>query len=345
VAGSGAALALLLLTRLLAGAGIGAENVIIDAYVSELVPHQVRGRAIALTHAFAFTAVPVAALLARLIAPKEAAQRWWLLLVIGSLGALLTWYFRRRLPESPRWLAAVGRPKEAAEALARIEADAGHAPGQPLPPVTVPAQEVPRRLPFRAIWQPPYRGRTVLLIVFQLLQTVGYYGFMHWLATLLRAKGFEPDAALTMQFAASLLAPVGPLLGVWSCERWQRKWLIVGLSLALAGALVGFVVTPGAVALTLVAAGIVLGNNWFSVVFHAYQAELFPTAARATGIGFTYAWSRASMFALNLFLPGLIAQSLPGACGLMAAAFVGVALAIGLFGPLTNARRLEEISS
>src|SRR5207248_1295661 len=36
VAGSSAGLILLLVTRLLAGAGIGAENVILDAYVSEL---------------------------------------------------------------------------------------------------------------------------------------------------------------------------------------------------------------------------------------------------------------------------------------------------------------------
>ena len=86
---------------------------------------------------------------------------------------------------------------------------------------TVAAQASTRRVPFHAIWARPYLGRTILLTAFQLLQTIGYYGFMHWLATLFVAKGFAPDDALAMQFAASLLAPVGSLLAVWSSERWH----------------------------------------------------------------------------------------------------------------------------
>jgi putative MFS transporter len=344
VAGPGAGLALLLVTRFLAGAGIGAENVIIDAYVTELVPRQIRGRCVALAHAFAFTAVPTAALLARLLAPKDRPEGWWLLLVLGSLGALLAWYFRRDLPESPRWLATVGRTGEAADALARIEAAVERDTGRELPPVTEPARPPTPRLPFRALWAPPYRGRTLLLIAFQLLQTVGYYGFMYWLATLLEAMGFPHDRVLMMQLAAVILAPAGPLLAVWSCEVYERKHLITGLALALAGALLAFAFTRDEVALILVAAGVVVGLNWFSAVFHAYQAELFPTEARATGVGFTYAWSRASMVAVSVFMPGLIALSLASACGVMAAAFLGVAVAIGVFGPLTNARRLEDVA-
>src|SRR5205823_3176431 len=125
---------------LLAGAGIGAENVVIDAYVSEVVPRRVRGRAVAFAHAVSFTAMPAAALLARLIAPKDAPERWWLLMVLGSLGALFTWYFRRRLPESPRWSAQAGRAKEAEAALADIEAAVEREHG-PLPPPQPVAQQ------------------------------------------------------------------------------------------------------------------------------------------------------------------------------------------------------------
>ncbi|MBM4069752.1 MAG: MFS transporter [Planctomycetes bacterium] len=343
--GADAAWMLLLITRFLAGAGIGAENVIIDAYLTEVMPRQVRGRAVAMSHALAFTALPVAAILARWLAPRQAPHGWWLLLTIGSLGALWTWYFRRRLPESPRWLAAAGRGDEAAAVVQQMEAAVERETGRPLPAVDVMAQPAPRRLPFRAIWSPEYRGRTLLLIVFQLLQTVGYYGFMHWLAKFLETKGFSSDEALTMSFAASLLAPVGPLLGVWSIERWQRKWLIAGLSAVLAIGQLVFGWLANSVALTIVGGLVVVGCNWFSAVFHAYQAELFPTQARATGIGFTYAWSRFSMVLLNLFMPGLLATYQPAAFVLTAGAFVGVAVLIGIFGPLTNARPLEELSS
>jgi putative MFS transporter len=346
VAGATAGLILLLVSRALAGAGIGAENVIIDAYVSEVMPRQIRGRAIAFTQAVAFTAFPAAALAARLIAPKEAPQGWWMLLVLGSLGALMAWYMRRGMPESPRWLAAVGRDAEAAAALAQIEAAVERDTGRPLPPPPETSATPPPAAPapWRAIWSPALRGRTALLMAFQLLQTVGYYGFMHWLATLLMAKGYDYEQAQEMLFGAALLAPVGPVLAVWSIERWQRKWLIVGLAATLALLHVTFGLVGDAVAATAVAAAVVVGSNWFSAVFHAYQAELFPTGARATGIGFTYAWSRASMVILSVFMPGLIATSLPAAFALTAAAFLSVALLIGLFGPLTNARPLEQIT-
>jgi putative MFS transporter len=342
--GTSAGLVLLLVTRFLAGAGIGAENVIIDAYVSEIMPRKSRGWALAWTHALAFTAMPVAALLARLLTGGDFAFGWNVLLILGSAGALLTWVFRRKLPESPRWLASAGRGREAAEQLKHIENAIVAQTGQPLSTVNVAPQPSQRRLPFRAIWSPPYRRRTILLMGFQLLQTIGYYGFMHWLVTLLIKKGFTLDDALTMQFGAFFLAPVGPLLGVWSIERWQRKWTIVGLAAVLAVLQMSLDLLHNALALTLIGAVIVVGLNWFSAVFHAYQSELFPTEARATGIGFTYAWSRLSMVLLNLVMPGIIATHLSSAFGLMAAAFCAVALLIALFGPLTNALALEEIS-
>ena len=43
-------------------------------------------------------------------------RRWWFpslgwraMFVIGGVGALIVWYLRKSLPESPRWLEAVGR--------------------------------------------------------------------------------------------------------------------------------------------------------------------------------------------------------------------------------------------
>ena len=57
------------LWRFIAGVGIGVELVTIDAYIAELVPAALRGRAFAYNSAVQFVAVPVVALVAWLLVP------------------------------------------------------------------------------------------------------------------------------------------------------------------------------------------------------------------------------------------------------------------------------------
>src|SRR5262249_60725687 len=124
--------------------------------------------------------------------------------VSAGRGSLLSGSLRRGMREAARWLAAVGRGLGAEVALAQIEATVERETGKPLPPPAPSAPNKPRAAthPWRAIWSPALRGRTLLLMAFQLLQTVGYYGFAHWLATFLKAKGFDKAQALRVPFHA-----------------------------------------------------------------------------------------------------------------------------------------------
>src|SRR2546425_3672688 len=61
----------LIVSRALAGVGIGAEIVVIDTYVTEMVPSPVRGRYVAVTQVVGFTAVPVVAALSWLLVPTH----------------------------------------------------------------------------------------------------------------------------------------------------------------------------------------------------------------------------------------------------------------------------------
>ena len=110
--------------RFFAGIGIGAEIVVIDTYVTEVVPSYARGRYVAITQVVGFCAVPVAAVLARVLVPTHfwmSGWRW--VMVIGASGALLTWWFRRRLPESPRWLESADGMVEADAVMSGLEAE------------------------------------------------------------------------------------------------------------------------------------------------------------------------------------------------------------------------------
>src|SRR5229473_2335244 len=80
----------LIALRFFAGIGIGAELVVIDTYVSEMVPSGARGRYVAITQMTGFTAVPIVAILVRALAPTHfLIDGWRWVMVLGSMGAAL----------------------------------------------------------------------------------------------------------------------------------------------------------------------------------------------------------------------------------------------------------------
>jgi putative MFS transporter len=183
-----------------------------------------------------------------------------------------------------------------------------------------------------------------MLILFQMLQTIGFYGFANWAPTFLLKRGFSLVHSLEYTMLIALVSPVGPLLAAWTSDRLERKWTIVALALLVAVFGLGFgsASTPGAV--VAFGALLTLCNYWFSAAFHAFQAELFPTRIRATGVGFTYSWSRLSAAFTSLLIGAVLAHGVPAVFTLLAAAMTGVAVIVAALGPRTNRMALEELS-
>jgi len=114
--------------RFLAALGVGAEYAIINAAIAEFMPARVRGKANAFVMNFWPAGAIVAALLAYLALDTLALSNtvsWRYMFVLGGLLALVVLYFRRRIPESPRWLLARGRTAEAEQVLRSLEARGG----------------------------------------------------------------------------------------------------------------------------------------------------------------------------------------------------------------------------
>ncbi|HXC57398.1 MAG TPA: MFS transporter [Rhizomicrobium sp.] len=334
------------LWRFIAGIGIGVELVTIDTYIAELVPARVRGRAFAFNQVVQFSAIPAVALLAWLLVPIRpfGLDGWRFVVLAGSAGALAVWIIRLAVPESPRWLAHHGRLAEAEAIVARFEAEAAGESG-PLPvPLPEPVGEVVRGH-FGEIWRRPYLSRTVMLIVFNLFQTVGFYGFNNWVPSFLIKQGIAVTASLGYTFVIAIAAPFGPLLAALFTDRIERKWTIVGAAASVAA--FGLVFAQMRLALPLIVFGVLvtLSNNIMSFSFHAYQAELYPTRIRALAVGFVYSWSRLSTvfsaFVIAFFLGRF---NVGGVFALIAASMAVVIAAIGLFGPRTRNLPLEAIS-
>lgn len=335
------------LWRFLAGIGVGVELVTIDTYISELVPKHWRGRAFAINQTIQFCCVPVIALLAWLLVPISpfGLDGWRWVVLTGAAGAIMVWWIRRRVPESPRWLAHHGRMDEADRILSELERSITAETGAPLPaPGNVSEQR--GRGGFKEIWRPPYLRRTIMMIVFNLFQTVGFYGFSNWVPTLLISRGIAVTSSLRYTFIIAIASPFGPLLAAALADKFERKWQIVfgAFGIAVSGLLFG---QMSAVPL-LIAFGVLLtlSANILSFSSHAYQAELYPTRIRALAVGFTYSWSRLSVvfssFAIAFFLDRF---GVPGVFAFIAGSMVIVILSIGILGPRTNNLALETISA
>jgi MFS transporter, putative metabolite:H+ symporter len=332
--------------RFISGMGIGVELVTIGTYISELAPRHLRGRAFAISQTVGFCAVPVVAFLSYLLVPIAplGASGWRWVVLAGGSGALLIWWFQRNLIESPRWLASKGRFREADAVLgaleSRIEVEYGRALPRPGP-----SEPVVRKGAFRDMWQPPYRGRTIMLIVFHIFQTVGFYGFANWVPTLLVSQGITVTSSLLYTSIIGLAAPVGPLLGYWFADRIERKHVIVVM--AGANVICGLVFSHLSRPAMIVAIGVclTLAGNIISFSYHAYQQELYPTAIRARAVGFVYSWSRMSAV-FSSFIIALMLKDFGviGAFSFIAGAMVVVMGTIGIFGPRTKGASLESIS-
>jgi len=334
------------LWRFVSGIGLGLEMVTIGAYLSEMAPAPMRGRAFALSQAVGFCCVPVIAALAYFLVPLKplGLDGWRWVVLAGAAAAIVIGFLRFALPESPRWLARHGRLAEADAILKAIEARVEAESGRPLP-LPGPPEPVSDAGRFADLWRPPTRARVILMSAFNVFQTIGFYGFQNWVPTLLIAQGVEITKSLGYTAVIALAAPVGPLIGFLLGDRIERKWVIVGSAglILVCGLAFGATTAPA----VIVAMGLMLqiANNSMSYSFHAYQQELFPTGLRARASGFVYSWSRLSVIFSSFVIAYLLkAFGAPGVFLLIAGAMAIVMAIIGVYGPRVSGVALEKIS-
>jgi putative MFS transporter len=337
------------LWRLIASIGLGVELVNVDTYLSELVPRGQRGPAFAYNQFVMFTAVPIVALLSWQLVPIKVfgLDGWRVVVIIGSIGAVVIWWIRRNLPESARWLAQHGRVAEAEAIVGDLEqkiiADGGT---QLPPPEIVEGETEHKKGAWSEMWNATYRGRTIMLVVYNLFQTIGYYGFSSWVPTLLIAQHIEVTKSLAYTFIIAIAAPVGPLIGVYFADHFERKWQIAWAAIGIAVFGLLFAWQTSAAGVIIFGLLITLCNNWMSFSFHAYQAELYPTRIRAQAVGFVYSWSRFSAIFSGFIIAFFLGHyGTLGVFSFIAGAMVVVFVVIGFFGPAVTRRRLEAIAA
>jgi MFS family permease len=310
----------LLLWRALLGIGMGGEWSSGAVLVSETWPPEHRGKAISIMQSGWALGYILAALLAGLFLDvlDLGAEGWRWLFVVGVVPAFFVLWIRREVEEPRVWTnrqrAAVGRVN-----------------------------------PFRTLFGPTLRARTLLATLLTTSAQFAYWGLFSWLPSFLSRSVHEGGAGMKLGESVAWIVAVqlGAYLGYLSfgfiAERIGRRPAFVAFLLA-AAVLVPVYGQLGPHHAALFALSPLLGfvgHGAFSL-FGALLAELFPTAVRATGQGLTYNVGRA-FGAVGPFTIGALAThvGLGSALALTSASFAAGAVLI-FFLPDTTGQRLDD---
>src|SRR3954447_17141321 len=332
-----------LLWRFVAGVGIGIEIITIDAYITELVPSWMRGRAFALNQAVMFVAVPVVAALAWWLVPLSpyGIDGWRWVVLTGAAASMVIWVLRLFVPESPLWLARHGRVEEAARILRMLEVSAGATAAPAVKAQPLHARVMPKA-GYAALFRPPYLSLVVLFMIFNLCQAFGVYGFANWVPALLVEKGITVTKSLQYSFIIAFAYPIAPLLASSFADRFERKWIICGAAAAISAFGIAFSQFTQPALLILCGVSVTAANMTMSYAYHAYQTEIFPTAIRARASGLVYSMSRVAATFSGFIVAWTLRQAgVGGVFGLITAAMVIVIVAIAVWGPNVRGKPLD----
>ena len=329
----------LIACRFFMGFGLGAENVVGYATMTEFVPARSRGKWLGFTTVCVVLGLPVALLVASLVVPNFG---WRAMFVLGGIGALIVWYLRKALPESPRWLEAVGRTEEAEALMQAIEREA--AQGQPLPaPAALPTVTVSSDL--STLFTPPLLSRMIVGSVCLITINTLLYGFVTWLPVFFIKQGLSIATSFGYSLLMALGAPVGSAIGALTADHWGRKPTIIGASLiaVVLGVIYPMISDP----VLLPAVGFALTVPIYVLVallFGIYIPELFPTEVRLRASGIVNTLGRGATIVTPFLVVMLFeARGVAGVMSLMIGLLVVQIVTVWTLGIEPRHRSLEEL--
>jgi putative MFS transporter len=341
-----------LVARVLAGLGAGAESVIIAPFLSEFIPPKRRGWFIGTLAGFFSFGFVGAALIGRFVVPLgEDGWRW--AQVITAIPILLLLWWRRSLPESPRFLLSRGRNAEAEQVVERFEASVVQATNMPLAPLDAAEEEITKHQQkitiwnaLKFMWSKAMRRRTAVIWLIWFVITFSYYGFFSWIPTLLVGRGITVTKSFEYSIIIYLAQIPGYFSAAWLCDRIDRKNTI---ALYLAGsALSAFWLSQSNDSGMILVAAATLSfflNGTYAGVY-AYTPELFPTWMRATGVGLASAVGRiGSILAPSIIGIVSVALGFGGVFVMTTVVLTIGVLGVVIFGASTAGKSLEDINA
>ena len=291
------------LLRFFAGFGLGGCIPVDYALVGEFSPAKHRGRVLtALDGWWPIGATLCAFVSAWLISFAD----WRAVMLIMILPALLVFGVRLFVPESPMYLASVGRHDEADAIVRRLVKATGAnvtewRRAEVAPPAATPGTWRGKLAAITGQIADLWRWSTPLtLVAWSLFVSVLllYYAALTWLPKILQTQGLADEAAFIVTGQMTAVGIVGVVVSALLVEKIGRKWQLGLSSILAAVALVGFswVLEASGVELSGTAQTLILVFGFLIQIaiptLYTYVSELYPTSLRASGFGWASAASR-----------------------------------------------------
>ncbi|GAB3518557.1 MFS transporter [Arthrobacter monumenti] len=337
------------LFRFLAGFGLGGCIPVDYALVGEFTPRKYRGRVLTAMDAW----WPIGASLCGIVSAALVfwfgdfgPGAWRLLMLVMVLPALLVFWVRRSVPESPLFLVHHGRTQEAADVIdSLIHRTGGSVTKWRLPePAATPRLSMGNiSIQLAALWRFNWRITLAAWGLFLSILLV-YYGALTWMPQILTEAGYGNTAAFMVTAGMTAIGFVGVVIAALLVEKIGRKWILG--------------VTGPLSALSLVIFAIVLDVPWMAQlwilifglvvqiaipVLYAYVSELYPTELRGSGFGWASTISRIGAGLVPLIFGSILWPylGLPLTFAVTGALVLVAVLWMAAVAPETKARKLS----
>ncbi len=355
----------LLIFRFILGLGIGGDYPVSATLMSEYSNRRDRGKLITLVFSMQGLGLILGPLVAivLLVAGINHDLTWRIMLAIGAIPALGTFYLRRHIAETPRFtLAMQGNLEDATRTVDMVTkkqngSNRAALPQQKNQPVANVRQAAKKQAPTKSwlylLLQPRFLRWLIGTAGAWFLLDIAYYGTT--ISSPLVLKSLNSHANLVTNMVYTLIIFVvaalpGYIIAALTIDRLGRKWIqCFGFGMmAIAYGLIAFVPAISSITLPFL---LVYGLSYFftefgpNVTTFVYPAEIFPVMVRTTAHGIAAALGKVGAFIGAFAFPFLLTTyHLPGAMAV--AAIVSLAgLALTFFTlPEPNQRTLEEIS-
>ncbi|WP_218828447.1 MFS transporter [Rhodococcus sp. RS1C4] len=288
---------ILIALRFLMSIGMGAEYVICYGMITEFIPRARRGRYLGILGFFGGLGVTVSAVLGWLVIPTFS---WRAMFVIGGVGALVAWWLRRSMPESPRWLESRGRYEEAEAVMQEIERQNGTPntltdSSSNCNAASTPVGEKAEWVPITVLFSRPVVARTAMALFLTVICLFGSNVITGWMPTFFVEQGLTVSRSLGFNAAIMSGYVVGPLLCVLIADRIGRRNSIVifGTLAAIFAGIYPFMQHPALI--VVIGFILVAMAASFLTMCLGTVPEFFPTAFRFRGGGLTQTVGRVGL--------------------------------------------------